>query len=308
MLNELALFAGAGGGLLGSRLLGWRVVCYVENDLYCIEVLKVRIGEGYLDDAPIWDNIRTFNGYPWSGLVDIITAGFPCQPWSVAGKRRGSGDERNLWPETFRVICEVRPRWCMLENVPGLLAGSHGYFGRILGQLAEVGYDVRWGVLSAAGVGAPHLRKRLWIVANGRCWDTQECSQKETGRRQFYTDKTCGSGGESILLANATGPGKATAEQSGQRHGTLKGSANMAYPQSGESGKSSEQEGREGSGGRSKEVSWWDTDPADAEGAFESGMGRVVDGLADRMDRLKALGNGQVPAVVRKAWLSLKPD
>ena len=164
MLYELALFAGAGGGILGTKLLGWRVVCAVEINPYCREVLLRRQEEGILEAFPIWDDVRTFDGKPWRGKVDVVTAGFPCQPWSVAGKQRGEVDERNLWPDTIRIIGEVRPRYCLLENVPNLLV--HEYFGTILRDLAESGYDARWKVISAAEVGAPHLRNRIWVVAH----------------------------------------------------------------------------------------------------------------------------------------------
>lgn len=177
--TELALFAGAGGGCLASVLLRHRIVCYVERDEYASGVLRARIADGMLDDAPIWDDVRTFDGSKWRRLVDIISAGFPCQPWSIAGKGEGKDDSRNLWPDTLRIIREVRPRVCHLENVPGLLAGSHGYFGTILGELAASGYDARWGVLSAASLGAPHLRRRLWIVAT----DAQ-CSGREKVRSE----------------------------------------------------------------------------------------------------------------------------
>lgn len=119
--RELSLFSGAGGGLLGTKLLGWRPVCYVEKDPYCQRVLQARIRDGYLDDAPIWDDINTFDGRRWRGCVDIVTAGFPCQPFSMAGRRKGDSDERNLWPDTVRVIREVGPRVVLLENVAGLL-------------------------------------------------------------------------------------------------------------------------------------------------------------------------------------------
>ncbi len=167
-LRELSLFTGAGGGLLAGRLLGFRTVCYVEFNPYCIEVLKARIADGHLCDAPIWDDIKTFNGRPWAGQVDIITAGFPCSPFSIAGKQKGEDDPRNMWPDTIRVIREVRPEWCFLENVPALLAGTHGYFGRILADLAKIGYCVAWRIFSARDAGAPHLRKRLWVLGHRR--------------------------------------------------------------------------------------------------------------------------------------------
>lgn len=175
-MNELALFAGAGGGILGGILCGWRCVCAVEKEPYCREVLLRRQRDGVLPMFPTWDDIRTFDGRPWRGVVDIVTAGFPCQPWSCAGQRKGENDDRNLWPETLRVLREVGSRYVLLENVPGLLA--HDYFGEILGGLAEAGYDARWGIVSAVEVGAPHIRKRLWIV----CSDTES---KRRSKRNF---------------------------------------------------------------------------------------------------------------------------
>ncbi|HOL96850.1 MAG TPA: DNA cytosine methyltransferase, partial [bacterium] len=169
-MNELSLFAGAGGGLLAGRLLGWRTVGYVEWDEYCQRVIARRIRDGLLHEAPIFGDIRAFidQGYAagYQGLVDIITGGFPCQPFSVAGKRLGEDDPRNMWPATLECLCVVRPRWALLENVPGLL--TTGYERRVFGDLAEIGYDARWGCLSAAAVGAPHIRKRLWIVAHAQ--------------------------------------------------------------------------------------------------------------------------------------------
>lgn len=166
-MNELSLFSGAGGGLLGSLLLGWTPIGYVEYDDYCQRVIAQRIKDGILPNAPIFGDIRTFisEGYAasYQGMVDVISGGFPCQPFSVAGKQLGADDPRNMWPATVECIRIIRPRYALLENVPGLL--SSGYFGTILGDLAESGYDARWRILSAAEMGAPHRRDRLWIVA-----------------------------------------------------------------------------------------------------------------------------------------------
>ena len=166
-MNELSLFSGAGGGLLATHhLLGWQTIGYVENDDYCQRVIAQRIKDGLLDEAPIFGDIRTFisEGYAegYQGMVDVVTAGFPCQPFSVAGKRRGAEDERNMWPFTRDTIRIVKPRWCFLENVPGLI--SSGYFGTIISDLAEIGYDARWTVLGAKDVGAPHKRDRKSVV------------------------------------------------------------------------------------------------------------------------------------------------
>ena len=169
-MNELALFAGCGGLQLATQhLLGFRTICYVEKNPYCIEVLKARIQDRLLDDAPIWDDARTFDGLPWAGKVDILTAGFPCQPWSISGKQQGEFDERNLWSDTLRIIRQIRPEWILLENVPNLLfplRGRDPYFGQILSGLTGSGYDARWGCLSASSFGASHKRRRLWIVAH----------------------------------------------------------------------------------------------------------------------------------------------
>jgi len=170
-LRNLSLFTGCGGGELGFKLVtAWggpriRTVGYVEFNEYRQNVLIQRIKDGLLDDAPIFSDAREFDGTPWRGRVDAISGGFPCQPFSAAGKRKAGGDKRNMWPDTIRIIREVRPRICFLENVPGLRFKSHGYFGVVLKDLACSRYDVRWTILSAADVGAPHLRKRLWILA-----------------------------------------------------------------------------------------------------------------------------------------------
>jgi site-specific DNA-cytosine methylase len=163
-LNELALFAGAGGGILGGLLSGWRTVAAVEIDPYCREVLLRRQLDGCLPRFPIWDDVRTFDGKPWRGLVDVVSGGFPCQDISCAGKGAGlDGDRSGLWSEFARIIREVRPRFVFVENSPMLT--SRG-LGRVLGDLAEMGLDARWGVLGADDAGAPHLRKRIWIVGS----------------------------------------------------------------------------------------------------------------------------------------------
>jgi DNA (cytosine-5)-methyltransferase 1 len=169
-LREMSLFSGYGGYSLGLQLAGirTRTVCYVENDPYAQQVLQQRFGDG-LHEAPIWDDIKTFDPSPWRGHVDIVTAGFPCQPHSIAGKR-DIEDNRNLWPETLKCIRLVRPTYAALENVPGILLGNgerQPYSIQILGELAALGFsDIRWGVYTAHEAGAPHLRKRWFVLAH----------------------------------------------------------------------------------------------------------------------------------------------
>ena len=144
-------------------LLGHTCVCAVEWDKHARQVLLARQRDGCLPRFPIWDDVRTFDGKPWRGRVDVVCGGFPCQDISVAGKGAGIDGERSgLWSEMARIIREVGPRNVLVENSPMLT--SRG-LGRVLGDLAEMGYDASWGVLGAHHTGAPHMRKRIWICA-----------------------------------------------------------------------------------------------------------------------------------------------
>jgi DNA (cytosine-5)-methyltransferase 1 len=162
-LNELALFAGAGGGILGGKLLGWRTVCAVERDAYAAQVLAQRQNDGILEAFPIWSDVCSFDGKPWRGIVDIISGGFPCQDISVAGRGAGiEGTRSGLWKQMLRIICEVEPKIAYMENSPALTVRG---LGVVLGDLAEIGFDAEWGVLSCADVGGVHKRERIWIKA-----------------------------------------------------------------------------------------------------------------------------------------------
>jgi len=227
-MNELALFAGAGGGILGGHLLGWRTVAAVEIEDYPRRVLLQRQADGLLPRFPIWDDIRTFDGKPWRGKVQVVTGGFPCQDISAAGKGAGlEGERSGLWGEMARIICEVRPRYAFIENSSMLTIRG---LDRVLCDLASMGFDANWGVLGADDVGAKHRRDRIWVVAyandskRGRqCrgfWGIQECNQE------------------------------------------------------------------------------WDT-----HSAFNQPEPvRMVDGIPNRVDRLKAIGNAQVPFCAATAW------
>ena len=291
-MNELALFAGAGGGILGGKLLGWRTVCAVEIDPYCRSVLLARQRDGMLAPFPIWDNVETFDGTPWRGHVDIISGGFPCQDISVAGRGEGiKGSRSGLWTEMARIIREVRPLYVFVENVPALT--SRG-LGRVLGDLAEMGFDARWGVLGAAEIGAPHRRDRIWIVAYTTCklldWaggirkagriefaDGSDVVPDADGTRQLQPQRveqnqwrrSCNRGDE---ISHACSAGRKEqypaniAEKQGQHTWS---------PVAG------------------RYATWWATEPD---------VGRVAHGVANRVVRLRALGNGQVPAVAATAW------
>ena len=176
-MNELSLFTGAGGGVWASKLLGHKVIGYVEWNEYCQKVIRARIDDGSFDQAPIFTDVREFvesgAAREYRGFADVVSGGFPCQPFSVAGSRKGADDERDMWPATLQVVADIRPSFCFFENVPGLLSANMGdesgglvyYFGKILRDLAEIGFDAQWTVLGADDVGAQHRRKRLWIKA-----------------------------------------------------------------------------------------------------------------------------------------------
>ena len=163
-MNELHLFAGAGGGILGGMLLGHTTVCAVEIEEYCRKTLLQRQRDGVLPWFPIWDDVQTFDGKPWRGIADIVCGGFPCQDISACGTGEGLDGERSgLWLEMARIVGEVEPLHVFVENSPMLT--SRG-LGRVLGDLAEMGYDARWGVLGANAAGACHNRARIWIRAD----------------------------------------------------------------------------------------------------------------------------------------------
>jgi DNA (cytosine-5)-methyltransferase 1 len=359
-MNELALFAGAGGGILGGKLLGWKTVCAVEINDYARRVLLSRQDDGCLDPFPIWDDVTTFDGRLWRGLVDVVSGGFPCQDISAAGKGAGlDGARSGLWSEFARIIREVEPRFVLVENSPMLT--SRG-LGRVLGDLAAMGYDASWGVLGAVDAGAPHKRERIWIVADS--------ARVQPGRENEWTiGQRAGACGEPIAMAHTQGVGER--EPSDIAHAVATGG--NARPESvcgGEYacdvangalvGRGTRWEGRSdpsstgepelslhalanaGGGRCDRSESRQDQQPgrteaqrpsenlADADGAgleeqrrsvadgaehetaergswwlTEPDVGRVAHGVASRVDRLRALGNGQVPAVVRLAWETL---
>lgn len=161
-MRELALFAGAGGGILGGHLLNWRTLCAVERDAYAASILVARQNDGLLPVFPIWSDVSTFDGKPWQGHIDIISGGFPCQDISAAGKGLGiDGPRSGLWSQFARIIGEVRPKFSFIENSPML--ASRG-LEKVLSDLATLGYDAKWCCLGADDLGAPHQRKRLWIL------------------------------------------------------------------------------------------------------------------------------------------------
>jgi len=237
-MNELALFAGAGGGILGGKLLGWRTVCAVEWEAYPASVLCARQNDGILPPFPIWDDVQTFDGKPWRGIVDVVSGGFPCQDISVAGKGAGiDGTRSGMWGEMARIIGEVRPNYVFVENSPMLT--SRG-LGTVLGDLAKLGFNAKWGVLGGDNAKLPHRRKRIWLLATNN-----ECKyEKRSSKQKIYEFR-------GISREYADGVDK---NEQGLRS------------------------------------------------ILQSGLCRTSNGLPYQVDRLKAIGNGQVPLCAATAW------
>lgn len=241
-MRTLHLFAGAGGGILADLLLGHEPVGYVEIDDYCQRIIAQRIRDGVIPDAPIFSDIRTFNGEgfaeSYTGLVDIVAGGFPCQDISVAGKGKGiDGEHSGLWGQMAETVRIVRPRYVFVENSPALTFRGAG---RVFRDLARLGFDARWGVLSAHETGSPHLRKRMWICAYSN-------GERRPRRGEGYI-------------------------------------------------KSEQKNGLEPSGLVVSSKAW---ETSAEKKSFILGM---VDGVANGMDRIKAVGNGQCPQQAALAW------
>ncbi len=207
-LNALSLCSGYGGIELGLKLaLGKRVrtVCYVEREAYAASVIVARMEDKAMDQAPIWDNVKTFRSVPWRGIVDIITAGYPCQPFSCVGSRKGEADPRHLWPDIARIIGEVKPEYVFCENVPGHLSLG---FESVKADLEKLHYRVEAGIFSAVEIGARHLRKRLFFL--GKLGDAGIKKQHRVSSEQW----------EKVFTSWESGDGKlenSTSERREQR-------------------------------------------------------------------------------------------
>lgn len=312
-INILSICSGVGGLDLGLGLAlpAARTVCYVEREAYCCEILASRMEDEALDDAPIWSDLATFDGHRWHGLVDGIIGGMPCQPHSVAGKRLGAGDERDLWPATARIIGEVEPSFMFLENV----SGAAGYFcGRVGGELDRMGYRVAAGLFTASEVGASHKRERLFMLADRKSDHRWGISKSGSIRGAKQEEKSMLTGGYGCNVADRK---LARREETGQRCNinagveSQAGSGNVAdaggeRPQGdGETWAKARAVGQCGGA----EIPLFAPGPADLDAwreileidpTLEPAVCGVADGVADRLERLRACGNGVV--ALQAAW------
>jgi len=328
----ISLCSGYAGIELGLRRVvpALRTVCYVEVEAFACANLVAKIEAGELDAAPVWTDIKTFDGRPFRKRVHIITAGYPCQPFSVAGKRKGTADPRHLWPYIERIIKAVRPLWCFFENVPGHL--SLGY-PTVYRSLRNLGYSVEAGLFTATEVGAPHRRQRLFILANGNTrWQPQQegSQQKQPRGRVVNSSKEmahtkCSEPGQGIIeetqaevgrdrfakcgMANAkhTGP-QGSGPGISARVGEFTWPARPGQPQyEWEEPRVVENTSKrrnlqsQKTQARSKDRRTRNT----SKGQAQSRLGRAANGTSSRVDRLRLLGNGVVPQQAEKAFRTL---
>jgi DNA (cytosine-5)-methyltransferase 1 len=283
IVREMALFAGAGGGILGGHLLGWKTVCAVEWEPYPASVLVARQNDGILPPFPIWDDVQTFDGKPWRGLVDVVSGGFPCQDISSAGKGAGiTGERSGMWSHMARIIGEVRPQFVFVENSPLLVSRGAGL---VIGDLAEMGYDCQWAIISASELGAPHQRDRFWLMAHSAQLQRNGSDNNAgVGMEQGQNAKSGNDSGAQNMADTVC-----NGLQGSRKEWGTQGSTGL---RSGARG-NEEQRLQYGSG----PGGWWSLEP---------NVGRVANGVAARVDRLKALGNGQVPIVAAAAFNILR--
>lgn len=249
-MRVIDLFSGIGGFSYGLSLASrsFKTIAFCEKDEFCQKVLKK-----HWPDVPIFNDIKGLNGKQFRGTVELICGGFPCQPFSVAGRKRGTKDDRDLWPQMLRIIREVKPNWVLGENVANF-ANMDGGYNRTHSDLEKEGYEVRAFEIPAIGVGTPHVRKRLWIVGH-----LAHPNSVGYGRR----------------------PGKGYRNDKWEFFESEHKRCSVGCETSGRS--------RESDFACSRGTRNWDTEPS---------VCRMVDGVPNRLDRLKALGNSVVPQIV----------
>jgi len=275
MLKMLDLFSGIGGFSLAADWTGGiETVAFCEIEPYCQKVLKK-----HWSDVPIYPDIKELKGERL-GSVDIVCGGFPCQPFSVAGKRRAQDDDRHLWPEMFRIIQECKPAWVIGENVPGLieLALEDCFI-----DLEGAGYEVQPLIIPACGVNAPHRRDRVWILAHSRNNKRWNGERRSIGRNGNWSMEKTERSTEAIEI---TRPGEAS-----------RFVADTQYIRSVQS-KPTARHRPELSKDRSLTQSKYNEFGCAANWDIEPDVGRVAYGIPNRTHRLRALGNSIVPQVV----------
>lgn len=301
-VTHVSLCAGYGGIDLGLKraVPALRTVAFSEIEAFAVANLVAKMEAGHLDPAPVWTNLKTF---PWEwfrGCVDILSGGYPCQPFSSAGKRLGEADPRHLWPHIADGIARMQPGLCFFENVEGHITLG---LRNVLHDLGGMGYRTTWGVFSAAEVGAPHQRKRVFILAHrddsrgGQDFKSSQLradwleQSSSNSRRDHETSANQRSSGAAEAMADA---GSAGSQGHRGERGHGEGRVQVQV------------------GGRGGDV--WPSRPGEPQHGWEparaiprtqSELGGRTYGTANRVDRLRLAGNGVVPATAERAFRTL---
>ena len=337
-ITHLSLCSGYEGIGLGLRsvLPNLREIAYVEREGFPVANLVAKMEAGELDPAPVFTDVKTFPYGKFRGCVDILSGGFPCQPFSSAGKRAGTEDPRHLFPYIRDGIRACEPRIVFLENVEGIIssktADGESVLQYVLRELEGLGYRAEAGIFSASEVGAPHQRKRVFILGYSTSIrprqyssDTREAGSDQSGEeRGMYESQGAGSlpryesqseGCEELANPN-NGGGNQDRQPTKLRTGGLEQSPIHRWPaRPGEAQQEWEEprvvvnttsKGLEGSRGKSLQGTDQGLTGTDrSTGQAESGLGRATNGASSRVDRLRLLGNGVVPLTAAKAFVTL---
>ncbi|MCI9864869.1 DNA cytosine methyltransferase [Rhizobium skierniewicense] len=286
-LTGISLCAGVGGLELGLHIAepSYRTVCYVEREAFPAATLVARMEDQTLDKAPVWDDVTTFDGRAWRGKVHILTAGYPCQPFSFAGRRKGEQDPRHLWPHVSRIIEEIGPEWCFFENVEGHMSlGADD----VIRDLQRLGFTVKAGLFSALECGASHIRRRLFIMAHADKVPLLQQDRIAAGQRLLCDEER--------------------SEPSGQPVGVGESGASLdAYLDA--------DEGVWRTADETLQLPLFAPPPShferwaeilDQRPELQPELFGLDNGMADRMDRSDAAGNGVVSLAAAYAWRTLK--
>ena len=331
-LRHLGLCSGYGGIERGLELAGeqLRTLAHVEIEAFAIANLVSKMEAGELDPCPIWTDLKTLPLAPFRGCVDLLTGGYPCQPFSSAGRRRGKDDPRHLWPWICRIIDGIMPRMCFFENVEGHISLG---LRQVLADLEARGYETAWGIFSAEEVGAPHRRKRVFILGDSSRRRSAMQQKGDRARKPETQARVRGSDPRNEELAHTksertNGKARPSSEEAQGSRGALpqeferassgpKELANSERRGCGKDGISGSVEAiRRGKSNNSMSIeesnTRWPARPGEEQYEWEQPrtikpeLGGAVDGSANRVDRLRLLGNGVVPQTAAKAWVTLK--
>ncbi len=328
-MNHLDLFSGIGGFSIGLEKVGFNTIAFCEKEDYCRMLLQK-----HWKGVKIYNDIKECKGKEIKetyGRVDILTGGFPCQPYSVAGKQKGTADDRYLWPEMFRVIKEVQPTFVIAENVRGIINIQDGMvFETVCSDLESEGFEIQTFIIPAAGVGAPHKRERVWVVGyskhngsltseikrgdnkiNDRTEEREDTTFKperagrsrdneimENTRRKLHERSSVREKNEDEIKKENANKFERSSSESASNVANTKSEQSISKYYREQPGETSEQEQIKSRGSSSwtlREANW----------LSEPNVGRVVNGVPGRAHRLRGLGNAIVPKIAEEIGRSI---